>query len=247
MKLKCIIVDDEKLARDLLCEFLESYDQVEVAATCKNGTEAIKTIDIIKPELLFLDIHMPGINGFDVLENISYQPNVIFTTAYDQYAVRAFEKNAVDYLLKPIDEKRFASALDRVISRKKESSPDLKQLLEEISARTPSGYSESIFVQKSDKYYRINVDDILYLEASGDYTVISTAREQYVSSRGISKLELKLDPNLFLRVHRSTIINQSHLSEVEKHFNGGMIAKMQNGKTFRISRSYVKKIRDNIL
>ncbi len=247
MKLKCIIVDDEKLARDLLCEFLEKYDQIEVAATCKNGTEAINMIENIKPELLFLDIHMPGINGFDVLEHISYQPSVIFTTAYDQYAVRAFEKNAVDYLLKPIDEKRFATALDRVISRKKENSPDLKQLLDEISTRVLSGYSESIFVQKSDKYYRINVDDILYLEASGDYTVISTASEQYVSSKGISKLELKLDPTFFLRIHRSTIINQNHLREVEKHFNGGMIAKLQNGKTFTISRSYVKKIRDNIL
>ncbi len=247
MKITCIIVDDEKLARDLLCEFLESHDQIEVAATCKNGTEAIKSIEKIKPDLLFLDIHMPGINGFDVLEYISYQPNVIFTTAYDQYAVRAFEKNAVDYLLKPIDEKRFAEALDRVISRKKEASPDLKHLLDELSARALPGYSESIFVQKSDKYYRINVDDILYFEASGDYTVISTSNEQYVSSKGISKLESKLDQTLFLRIHRSTIINQNHLSEVEKHFNGGMIAIMQNGKTFPISRSYVKKIRDNIL
>jgi len=245
MSIRCIIVDDEKLARDLLSEYLMDYDQIEIVATCKNGSDAIKQIEKTKPDLLFLDVHMPGLNGFDVLENISYQPKVIFTTAYDQYAVRAFDKNAVDYLLKPIDENRFAVALDRVLSGN--STVDLDILLREISAQNTSKYPDAIFVQKSDKYLRINVNDILYLEASGDYTIIIANNEQYVSSKGISKLEEKLDPNKFIRIHRSTIINQNHLGEIEKHFNGGMVAKMQNGKSFPISRSYVKKIKDNIL
>ena len=245
MSIRCIIVDDEKLARDLLSEYLMDYDQIEIVATCKNGSDAIKQIEKSKPDLLFLDVHMPGLNGFDVLENISYQPKVIFTTAYDQYAVRAFDKNAVDYLLKPIDENRFAVALDRVLSGN--STVDLDILLREISAQNISKYPDAIFVQKSDKYLRINVNDILYLEASGDYTIIIANNEQYVSSKGISKLEEKLDPNKFIRIHRSTIINQNHLGEIEKHFNGGMVAKMQNGKSFPISRSYVKKIKDNIL
>jgi len=245
MSIRCIIVDDEKLARDLLSEYLMDYDQIEIVATCKNGSDAIKQIEKTKPDLLFLDVHMPGLNGFDVLENISYQPKVIFTTAYDQYAVRAFDKNAVDYLLKPIDENRFAVALDRVLSGN--STVDLDILLREISAQNISKYPDAIFVQKSDKYLRINVNDILYLEASGDYTIIIANNEQYVSSKGISKLEKKLDPNKFIRIHRSTIINQNHLGEIEKHFNGGMVAKMQNGKSFPISRSYVKKIKDNIL
>jgi len=245
MSIRCIIVDDEKLARDLLSEYLMDYDQIEIVATCKNGSDAIKQIEKTKPDLLFLDVHMPGLNGFDVLENISYQPKVIFTTAYDQYAVRAFDKNAVDYLLKPIDENRFAVALDRVLSGN--STVDLDILLREISAQNISKYPDAIFVQKSDKYLRINVNDILYLEASGDYTIIIANNEQYVSSKGISKLEKKLDPNKFIRIHRSTIINQNHIGEIEKHFNGGMVAKMQNGKSFPISRSYVKKIKDNIL
>jgi len=245
MSIRCIIVDDEKLARDLLSEYLMDYDHIEVVATCKNGSDAIKQIEKTKPDLLFLDVHMPGLNGFDVLENISYQPKVIFTTAYDQYAVRAFDKNAVDYLLKPIDENRFAEALERVLSEN--STVDLDILLKEISARNTSKYPDAIFVQKSDKYLRINVNDVLYLEASGDYTIIVANNEQYVSSKGISKLEEKLDPNTFIRIHRSTIINQNHLWEIEKHFNGGMVAKMQNGKSFSISRSYVKKIKDNIL
>lgn len=245
MSIRCIIVDDEKLARDLLSEYLMDYDQIEIVATCKNGSDAIKQIEKNKPDLLFLDVHMPGLNGFDVLENISYQPKVIFTTAYDQYAVRAFDKNAVDYLLKPIDENRFAVALDRVLSGN--STVDLDILLREISAQNTSKYPDAIFVQKSDKYLRINMNDILYLEASGDYTIIIANNEQYVSSKGISKLEEKLDPNKFIRIHRSTIINQNHLGEIEKHFNGGMVVKMQNGKSFPISRSYVKKIKDNIL
>ncbi len=242
----CIIIDDEKLARDLLIEYLDDFNQVNIVATCKNGMEAIQKIEEEKPDIIFLDVHMPSINGFEVLEAISYKPKIIFTTAYDKYAVKAFEKNAVDYLLKPIDKTRFNESISRVLAPTSKS-PDIEKLLEEISNRSSKKYSETIFVQKSDKYFRINASDIVYLEASGDYTVISTDKEQYVSSKGISKLESKLDPDLFFRIHRSTIINQNQLSEIEKHFNGGMIAKMKNGKIFPISRSYVKVIREKIL
>jgi len=246
MKFTCVVIDDEKLARNLLEEYLEDYDNIEVIATCKNGQEAIEVIEKMDPDLIFLDVHMPKINGFDVLESITKKPDIIFTTAYDQYAVQAFEKNAVDYLLKPIDKERFDEAIQRISSQAKTEIPNLEKLLTDMTNQS-SGYSSTIFVQKSDKYSKINAVDILYLEASGDYTVISTQKDQYVSSKGISKLESKLDPNLFIRIHRSTIINQDQLSEIEKHFNGGMIAKMVNGKTFPISRSYVKKIRDKIL
>lgn len=246
MKLKCIIVDDEKLARELLEEYLKNYQEIEVVATCKNGTEAIEQIEKKNPELLFLDVHMPGINGFEVLENLSYQPRVIFTTAYDKYAVKAFEKNAVDYLLKPIEEDRFNQSIERVMD-KELGSPDLSALLKDLAEQSPKKYSDSLFVQKSDKYFRISSSDVIYLEASGDYTIISTNKDQYVSSNGISKLEGKLDPQSFIRIHRSTIINQNHLREIEKHFNGGLVVKMDNGKSFPISRSYVKKIREKIL
>jgi two-component system LytT family response regulator len=247
MKLKCIIVDDEKLARDLLVEYLNQYSDIEVTATCKNGTEAIQEIENEKPDLLFLDVHMPGINGFEVLDNLTHHPRVIFTTAYDKYAVKAFEQNAVDYLLKPIEEERFQQAIDKVMETAGGSSPDLSALLKDFAEISPQKHSDSLFVQKSDKYHRISSSDVLYLEASGDYTVISTGQDQYVSSNGISKLEGKLDPQFFIRIHRSTIINQNHLREIEKHFNGGLIVKMDNGKSFPVSRSYVKKIREKIL
>lgn len=246
MKFTCVIIDDEKLARNLLEEYLEDYENIEVIATCKNGQEAIEAIEKMDPDILFLDVHMPTINGFDVLDAITKKPKIIFTTAYDQYAVLAFEQNAVDYLLKPIDRDRFDEAIQRISNQTLNEIPDFEKLLLDISTQS-SGYSSTIFVQKSDKFFRINSIDILYVEASGDYTIIITQKDQYVSSKGISKLESKLDPKQFIRIHRSTIINQDHLSEIEKHFNGGMIAKMVNGKTFPISRSYVKKIRDKIL
>jgi len=247
MKLRCIVVDDEKLARDLLEEYLSHYPDIELLATCKNGTEAIQEIEDRKPDLLFLDVHMPGLNGFEVLENIKHNPRVIFTTAYDKYAVKAFEQNAVDYLLKPIEEERFQLSIQKVLESVPGQGPDLTALLKNVAKLTQGQYSDSIFVQKSDKYFRISASEVLYLEASGDYTIISTGSEQYLSSNGISKLEEKLDPNAFIRIHRSTIINQNHLKEIEKHFNGGLIVKMDNGKTFPVSRSYVKKIREKIL
>lgn len=247
MILKCIIVDDEKLARDLLVEYLSQYNDIEVVATCKNGTEAVQEIEDKKPDLLFLDVHMPGINGFEVLENVTHHPRVIFTTAYDKYAVKAFEQNAVDYLLKPIEEERFQQAIEKVMEVISGPKPDLTALLKDFAEMSPQRHSDSLFVQKSDKFYRISAADVLYLEASGDYTIISTGQEQYVSSNGISKLEEKLDPQFFIRIHRSTIINQNHLREIEKHFNGGLIVKMDNGKSFPVSRSYVKKIREKIL
>ncbi|NNF20464.1 MAG: response regulator transcription factor [Saprospiraceae bacterium] len=247
MNITCIIVDDEKLARDLLVEYLNPYDNIEVIATCKNGTEAVQEIEDKKPELLFLDVHMPGINGFEVLENVTHHPRVIFTTAYDKYAVKAFEQNAVDYLLKPIEEERFQQAMKKVMEAVGQPAPDLTALLKDFAEKSPKKHSESLFVQKTDKFYRISAAEVLYLEASGDYTIISTSQEQYVSSNGISKLEEKLDPEFFIRIHRSTIINQNHLREIEKHFNGGLIVKMDNGKSFPVSRSYVKKIREKIL
>ena len=243
----CIIVDDEKLARDLLEEYLSKYSDISIVATCKNGKEAIAEIENQKPDILFLDVHMPGINGFDVLENINHKPQIIFTTAYDKYAVKAFEKNAVDYLLKPIEEERFRRSINKVLNKEGDDNSDIMRLLKDVADLSSSNYSKSLFVQKSDKYFRILSSDVLYLEASGDYTVLSTSSDQYVSSNGISKLEEKLDPQIFLRIHRSTIVNQNHLKEIEKHFNGGLIVKMDNGKSFPVSRSYVKMIREKIL
>jgi two-component system LytT family response regulator len=246
MNITCIIVDDEKLARDLLREYLESFPEIEVVAESTKGQEAVEHINKFKPDLIFLDVQMPGMNGFDVLEEIDHQPYVIFSTAYDQYAIKAFEKNAVDYMLKPLDEERFGLAVKRALNRIQSEQSNLDQLLKSLKA-DKNVYETHIFVQKSEKLFNLPVEEIIYLEASGDYTIITTKADQFVSSSGIGKLEEIMNPELFIRIHRSTIINLNSLKEIERHFNGGMVVKMQNGKSFPVSRTYAKAIRKKVV
>ena len=248
MNTTCLIIDDEKLARDLLREFLESFPQIEIIGECSKGKEAVEQINKLTPDLIFLDVQMPGMNGFDVLDEIEHEPYVIFTTAYDQYAIKAFERNAVDYVLKPLDQERFRLAVDRALKRKKMETGNIEGLLESLRVVNPRiSYDSHIFVQKSEKLFNLPVEDITYLEASGDYTVISTKTDQFVSSSGIGKLEELMNPDTFIRVHRSTIINVNSLKEIERHFNGGMVVKMQNGKSFPVSRTYAKLIRKKVV
>jgi len=247
MNTTCIIIDDEKLARDLLREFLEGFPQIKVLAECEKGKDAVQAIDTLKPDFIFLDVQMPGMNGFEVLEEIDHDPYVIFTTAYDQYAIKAFEKNAVDYLLKPLDEERFSLAVNRAISRKELEENNIGELLRSMRTGGRDTYDSHIFVQKSEKLFNLPVEEIIFLEASGDYTIITTKSDQFVSSSGIGKLEEIMNPDLFIRVHRSTIININYLKEIERHFNGGMIVKMQNGKSFPVSRTYAKVIRKKVV
>ena len=246
MDTTCLIIDDEKLARELLHEYLEGFPQIKIIGECAKGTEAVEKINNLKPDLIFLDVQMPGMNGFDVLEEIDHEPYVIFTTAYNQYAIKAFEKNAVDYLLKPLDEERFRLAVNRALKRKTSEHGNMEELLRSIKAENKT-FESHIFVQKSEKLFNLPVEEIVYLEASGDYTVITTKNDQFVSSSGIGKLEEIMDPDLFIRVHRSTIINLNHLKEIERHFNGGMIVKMQSGKSFPVSRTYAKLIRKKVV
>lgn len=247
MNTTCLIIDDEKLARDLLREYLEGFKEIEVLGECSKGAEAVEKIDKLKPDLIFLDVQMPGMTGFDVLEEIEHEPYVIFTTAYDQYAIRAFEKNAVDYLLKPLDQERFRTAVTRALKKKMLEQNNFDDLLMSMRTERKGPYESHIFVQKSEKLFNLPVEEIIYLEASGDYTIISTKNDQFVSSSGIGKLEEIMNPDTFIRVHRSTIINLNHLKEIERHFNGGMVVKMQNGKSFPVSRTYAKLIRRKVV
>ena len=247
MKTTCLIIDDEKLARDLLREYLEPFSEIEIIGECAKGNEAVEKINKQKPDLIFLDVQMPGMTGFDVLEDIDHEPYVIFTTAYDQYAIKAFEKNAVDYLLKPLDEERFRLAVNRALKQKKLEQSNLDDLLQSLRGERRTSYDSHIFVQKSEKLFNLPVDEIVYLEASGDYTIITTKADQFVSSSGIGKLDEIMNPDTFIRVHRSTIINLNFLKEIERHFNGGMVVKMQNGKSFPVSRTYAKAIRKKVV
>ena len=247
MKIKCITVDDEELARQLLAEYLEEYDNIEIVAACGSGREAILKIDELQADLVLLDVQMPGIDGFDVLERIKTNPFIIFCTAYDKYAIKAFEKNTIDYLLKPLDKARFDQAISRATERIGNDESNFVHILEDLTTKSTQAFSNNLFVQKSEKLINLPVQNIVHLEASKDYTIISTKSEQFVSSTGISKLEEKLDPEIFIRIHRSTIINLEKLTEIEKFGSSNLAARMENGKTFAISRSYAKSIRDRII
>lgn len=247
MSITCVIVDDEKLARDLLREYIQQIPELEVLGEASKGKEAVEVIDKLTPDLIFLDVQMPGMNGFDVLDEINHDPYVIFCTAYDQYALKAFEKNAVDYILKPLDQERFKLGVERAISRMKVEQNNVGELLRNLKTENKTSYDSHIFVQKSEKLLNLPVEEIVYLEASGDYTILTTKNDQFVSSSGIGKLEEILNPEIFIRVHRSTIININSLKEIEKHFNGGMVVKMLNGKSFPVSRTYAKLIRKKVV
>ena len=247
MNITCVIVDDEKLARDLLQEYLQQIPNIQIVGEASKGKDAVELIDKVKPDLVFLDVQMPGMTGFDVLEEINHDPFVIFCTAYDQYALKAFEKNAVDYVLKPLDQERFRLAVERAIGRMKVDENSVGELLRNLKTENKTQYDSHIFVQKSEKLLNLPVEEIVYLEASGDYTILTTKNDQFVSSSGIGKLEEILNPETFIRVHRSTIININNLKEIEKHFNGGMVVKMLNGKSFPVSRTYAKLIRKKVV
>ena len=246
-KIKCVIVDDEELARQLLAEYLQDYDHIDIVAECASGRQAIEKIDALEADLVFLDVQMPGLDGFDVLENIRTNPFVVFCTAYDKYAIKAFEKNAIDYLLKPLDKERFDQAVQRATERIRQNETNFTHIQEETSTREVQGYSKNLFVQKNEKLVNLPVQNIVHLEASKDYTIISTQTDQFVSSLGISKLEEKLDPEIFIRIHRSTIINLQKLAEIERYGAGSLAARMENGKVFPISRSYAKAIKEKIV
>lgn len=247
MTITCVIIDDEQLARELLREYIEQTGNITIVGEATKGKDAVEMIDNLKPDLIFLDVQMPGMTGFDVLDEITHDPYVVFTTAYDQYAIRAFEKNAVDYLLKPIDQERFQLAVKRALERMKTEQYNVGELLRNMKTENRTSYDSHIFVQKSEKLINLPVEEIMFLEASGDYTILTTKNDQFVSSSGIGKLEEILNPEIFIRVHRSTIININFLKEIEKHFNGGMIVKMQSGKSFPVSRTYAKLIRKKVV
>ncbi|MCI4667389.1 MAG: LytTR family DNA-binding domain-containing protein [Bacteroidia bacterium] len=236
---KVIIVDDEAAGRHLIKEYLQAYPDLIVLGEANNGVDAVRIINEFQPDLVFLDIQMPGLSGFEVLEKLDEIPEVIFSTAYDQYALRAFEVHAVDYLLKPYTRERFSNAVNRY--RKHEGNSGLAPLAESIIMDKPS-YPVRILIQSAKKLKTIAVENIVQIQADGDYSRIVTENHSYLSSYGISKLEDKLNPEMFIRIHRSTIINIHHVKEVEKYPNSYDVL-LSTNETVRVSRSYMDKLK----
>jgi two-component system LytT family response regulator len=242
--IRTIIIDDEKLARSLLREYLQGIGEVEVVAEYENGFEGLKGITSLKPDLIFLDIQMPKLNGFEMLELLSDIPHVIFVTAYDQYAVKAFENNAVDYLLKPYSQERLMAAVDKakeLIINESHRNDGIQTLLEEHDRQIES--IDRIAVKTGSKIKIIFLEEIQYLESQDDYVMIYTEAGKYLKQKTMKYFERALPSQAFLRVHRSYMVRLDFVSQIELYEKDSYVIKLKNGQTIPVSKSGYGRLR----
>jgi two-component system, LytTR family, response regulator len=231
--LRAVIVDDEELARAFLREMLRPHAEIEVAAECANGFEAVKAVAEHSPDLLFLDVQMPKLDGFEVLELIDPGPAVVFVTAYDQYAMRAFDAHAVDYLLKPFGAERFERALERAKARLGE-----RKLPTEVAEERPAtDRPQRIVVKDATKVHVIPLDKLDYVEAQDDYVALHSGGKSYLKQQPIGSLESALDPARFVRIHRSAIVNLERVARIEPYGKESRLAILHDGTRLPVSRS----------
>jgi two-component system LytT family response regulator len=238
---KIIIIDDEPLARSVVKEYLQKHPQLEIVQECGDGFEGVKAIQQHEPDLIFLDIQMPKITGFEMLELVENPPSVIFTTAFDEFAIKAFESHAVDYLLKPFNQDRF----DKAITKWKESISTEKatQELLESASLSPS-QSQRIVVKNGSKIKIIPVQDVLYLEAADDYVKIHTQEGYFLKNKTMSHFEKSLDPLMFVRSHRSYIVNVQQITRIDPYEKENHVAVLKSGTKVPVSRSGYSKLRE---
>jgi two-component system LytT family response regulator len=233
--LTAVIVDDEELARLVLREYLSSIPDIRLLAECANGFDAVKAITELKPDLVFLDVQMPKLDGFEVLELVGPDIAVIFTTAYDTYAMRAFDAHAVDYLLKPFRLERFQTAVERARQRIGKLAPPPAGLA--AAARGPAPYATRVVVKDGTKVHVIPIERLDYAEAQDDYVALHSAGKSYLKQHTIANLETMLDPRQFVRIHRSYLVNLSRVARIEPHSKDSRIAILTSGAQLPVSRS----------
>ncbi|WP_074409465.1 MULTISPECIES: LytR/AlgR family response regulator transcription factor [Aquimarina] len=248
MRLRYMIIDDEYLARQRLIKLLENFKDILLVGECRNGNEAIEKITLKEPDLIFLDIQMPDMNGFNVISRLQHKPYVIFTTAYDTYALKAFEINAVDYLLKPFDEERLHITLDRVFElkkRKKASNLEdkIKKLISNYESK-PSDFLNEIIINEKGRDVGISIDDIIYFKSDGNYVQIITQDKTYLYRITMNALFDNLDTFQFLRIHRSLIVNKVYIKSCRYTSNNEYQLRLKNNKELISSRSYKSSISD---
>jgi two-component system LytT family response regulator len=234
-RIGAVIVDDEELARSLVREMLREHPDIEVLAECANGFEAVKAVAEHKPGLLFLDVQMPKLDGFEVLELIDQDLAVIFVTAYDTYAMRAFDVHAVDYLLKPFSQERFEAALARARQRIGQQMPPAAELA--AAARPPAQHLERIVIKDGTRVHVIPAAKVDYLEAQDDYVSVHSAGKCYLKQQTISSVEKALDPARFIRIHRSYLVNLERVVKMEPYTKESRVAVLADGTQLPVSRA----------
>ncbi|GEO11912.1 LytR/AlgR family response regulator transcription factor [Segetibacter aerophilus] len=239
--MKAVIIDDEPLARSIVKEYLQSHPKIEVLQECNDGFEGVKAINQHAPDLIFLDIQMPKINGFEMLELIENPPNVIFTTAFEEFAIKAFETHAVDYLLKPFGKERFDKAIQKLLQTKS-TSPQTQAVLE-TAAQSPT-QSNRVVVKDGGKIKIIPLAQINYLEAADDYVKIFTNDGSFLKRKTMSYFEQFLQPEQFIRVHRSYIVNVQLITRIDPHEKDTQVVLLTTGARLPVSKAGYAKLRE---
>ena len=250
-RVRVLVADDEPLARERLRTLLAREDWVEVIAECPNGTDAIDAISRLQPDLVFLDVQMPGASGFEVIEAIgpARMPLVVFVTAFDQYALRAFDVHALDYLLKPFDRERFHEALVRARQHlERRTNGDLeRRLLELVQDLTPATQRLERFVIKAGgRVFFVRSDEIDWIEAAGNYVKLHVGSDSHLFRETMNSVESRLNPDIFFRIHRSHIVNIERVKELQPWFNGEYVVFLRSGTRLTLSRGYREKLQDRI-
>ena len=236
--IRAVIVDDEALSRSVLREYLAAYDDIEIVGECENGFEAVQAVNDLTPDLLFLDIQMPKLDGFEVLELIGSEVGIIFVTAYDQHAIRAFEVHAVDYLLKPFSEERLGEALDQARSR-------LAPIPVPGILRTRrKSWVERVLIRSGPRVDVIPVEKIDYVQAQDDYVAFKVGDREYLKQQTLNDLEAELDPSRFVRIHRSSILNIDRLARIERYTKHSHAATLKNGTQLPVSKAGFARLND---
>ena len=250
-RIRIVIADDEPLARERLRTLLAPESWAEIVAECQNAAEAVDAITRLKPDLVFLDVQMPGGTGFDVIDAVgaARMPLVIFVTAFDRYALRAFDVHALDYLLKPFDRERFQQALLRARQQlERKSTGDLeRRLLELVQDLRPAPHKLERFVVKSGgRVFFVRADEIDWIEAAGNYVKLHVGGDAHLFRETMNALEARLDPDFFYRIHRSHIVNIERVKELQPWFNGEYVVFLRNGTRLTLSRGYREKLQERI-
>ena len=237
--IKAIIVDDERLARNELKKLLEQHPEIQIVDEASNGDEGVEKIDLLRPDLIFLDIQMPGKTGFDLLAELEKAPRVIFTTAYDEFALKAFEVNALDYLLKPIDPIRLTDAIQKL-----RTEIELEQASLLGTNRGPLTEADQVFVKDGEKCWFVKLTEIRLFESVGNYAKVYFAGNKPLILKSLNALEDRLDERVFFRANRKHIINLHWIEKIEPYFNGGLLVELKGGEKIEISRRQTVKFKE---
>ena len=246
-KLKAVIIEDEELGRALVKKYTQEVEAIELVAECENGFEGAKAINDHNPDIVFLDIQMPKLNGFEMLELIdeANRPEIIFTTAYNQYAIQAFELNAIDYLLKPFSKERFFEAVQKAVS-KVESNTKTESQISSLVQQPITETLERVVVKSNHKIHVIPVNKMKYLEAQDDYVMIYHNEGKHLKQATMKYFEKHLDPEQFLRVHRSYIIRIDQVNQLEPYGKDSYVARLKDGATIKISKTGLKSLKEKL-